>query len=98
VDIEQSERRMSCASKISMAQVTHGLFIRHHKNRVAIPSEHLLSMGLNVYADIYAGGAFALPWAKSLLQGDEELTGESVKRLSGNGMHMSCLVAFLLVV
>ncbi len=102
MDCEQSEKRMTISSKIYAPQVTHGLHFSYHKNRLMIPVEHLVNMGLNVLPSI--SGAFKVPWAEKLLQPAEgsgaqpKLSDAAVKKLAGNGMHLSCILPFMLFV
>ncbi len=110
VDCEQSEKRMTVASKVASPQVTHGLYYSVKRNRLSIPSEHLVNMGLNVYPSFINDGAFAVPWAEQLLPGDvgaegthgtcddqqKKLSTFAIKKLSGNGMHMSHVLPILL--
>ncbi len=103
MDCEQSERRMTTSSQVAAPQVTHGLYYSYHKGRQHIPLEHLLNMGLNVIPSLN-NGAFSFPWAEQLLQKDvatgarPKLGSAAVKRLAGNGMHLSCVLPFVLFV
>jgi hypothetical protein len=95
---------MTISTKLAATQVTHGLLYSVHKNRISTPAEHFMNMGLNVFPSIFAGGAFAVPWAQSHLgtvaglDCSQRLTDASAKRLSGNGMSLSCIYPFLLFV
>ncbi len=101
MDCEQSEKRMTIGSKVAPVQITHGLNSSIQKNRVQIPAEHLLSMGVNIFPEVFNNGAFAVPWAAQVFSGSSKkpsLGGAAVKKLSGNGMHMSNVLPLILFV
>ena len=92
-DLDKNKKCSKGASNIAPTMVTHGSFYSTVAKRCLLSKEHFLMQGLPLYS--IPGVAYTCPFTNAI----EKLSDISLKKLSGNGMHLAVvgtLMAYVL--